>query len=326
MFRPEKILIEKDAAENAQPFLVALPTAAVEYAESARGAGPRTLLLKNLKGAALKPFRTGGSDCAGGVEFAVRHALGCPYDCTYCYLQTYDDTSVPTVFINRKEILEEIDNFIGSHDEPAMLLAGHLSETLPLMAYDNFLAELCGLVRRFPKHALEVRTKGTDVGVYEGIEPAENIIPSWTLSPEAHRKKYERGTPSIEKRLEAMAKLQAGGWSVGVRLDPVVRDDAWEDAYRELIEKIFSVLDAEKIRDIHIGALRYVSELGDIIRARDPESPLALGEQFLSPDGKVKYARPLRIEMYRRLISRINARAKVVVVMEPPEVIEEVFK
>ncbi|MHC4662266.1 MAG: spore photoproduct lyase family protein [Planctomycetota bacterium] len=333
VFRPEKIIVEKTARRLAEHFLEKLPGVPVEYVDSLalrrEGSGPtgRVLALAELRGSALKPFRIGDGStaCAEHREYALKHATGCPYDCLYCYLQSYDGCECPTVLVNRRQILREVETFLKECEEPVSLLAGHLSETLPLFSYDSFFQELCALMRQFPAHSLEVRTKSTDVYLYEGIEPSRNVIPGWTLSPELHRKRYEKRSPSIRSRLDAVAGMQKSGWSVGIRFDPVVRDEHWENAYHDLVDEIFDSLDSGKIRDIHIGALRYVPELGDIIRGRDPRSPLTLGEQFLAPDGKMRYARPLRIEMYRKLVSMIAGRAKIVLVMEPEDIVSAVF-
>jgi len=48
-------------------------------------------------------------------------------------------------------------------------------------------------------------------------------------------KKHEHGTPGIDERLEAAAKVAAAGYPLGFIIAPIIIYPNWEDQYRELI-------------------------------------------------------------------------------------------
>jgi len=64
------------------------------------------------------------------------------------------------------------------------------------------------------------------------------------------------------------------------------------------------------------------------MRERFPSTDLLSGEQVLCPDGKMRYFQPLRVSMYRKMLSWIRSAAPIVFVylcMESKEVWEQVF-
>ena len=66
----------------------------------------------------------------------------------------------------------------------------------------------------------------------------------------------------------------------------------------------------------------------DLMLERFPQSRLAQGELVPAEDGKLRYFKPIRVELYRHLLARIREWApsvKVYACMERPEVWRRVF-
>ena len=74
--------------------------------------------------------------------------------------------------------------------------------------------------------------------------------------------------------------------------------EGWKKNYEELLIQLADEFCSEEIAWISMGSLRYTSGLENIARERFPKSELFLGELFKSPDGKIRYLREIREELY----------------------------
>ena len=78
---------------------------------------------------------------------------------------------------------------------------------------------------------IEVRTKSSNFKIIETIDSNENIILSWTISPEIICKSYEHSAPPLSKRIKAIKSAIDNGWKVRLCIDPVMNIENWEDIY-----------------------------------------------------------------------------------------------
>lgn len=256
-------------------------------------------------------------------QFYLFHEIDCRYDCEYCYLQYYFQTKVPVIFVNRDQVLRRIEEILVSYDRPYF----HAGEVCDALAFDDltgFSLDIAGLFSGYKNGTIEFRTKSTQVGNLISIKnPPGNLIPSWTFSPQKISSIIEHKTPSFRERLRAAKSCQEAGYTVGVRLDPILRVEGWEKEYREMIEELLGTLDTKKIDYISLGTLKHNKALFEAIKKRFPASPAVLGELFPSGDGKYKYLKFLRIETYRNMISwirEIDEGIRVELSLEPQEV------
>ena len=77
---------------------------------------------------------------------------------------------------------------------------------------------------------------------------------------------------------------------------------------------------------ISLGCLRYIPSLKPIIRKRHPETNILDGEFIKGLDGKMRYFKPIRIEMYsfiREQVEKWIADAPLYLCMESDEVWEK---
>jgi spore photoproduct lyase len=138
----------------------------------------------------------------------------------------------------------------------------------------------------------------------------------------------EHMTASLEDRLAAVRCCQEAGYKLGFHFDPMIEYPGWEEDYRAMVERIFSVVDYRRVAWISMGVLRNTPGLKRIVRERFPSTKLLTGEQVLCPDGKMRYFQPLRVSMYRKMLRWIRDASPTVFVylcMESREVWEQVF-
>ncbi len=160
-----------------------------------------------------------------------------------------------------------------------------------------------------PNAVLELKTKSADVEGLLELNHNGHTVVSWSLNPQEIIDMEEHGTASLPKRLEAMKVVVNAGYLVGIHLDPMILYQDWRRGYKDLIEMIFNNVDARRIAWISIGSLRFNPEMKKTIESNFPSSSITASEMITGPDGKTRYVKPIRVEMYKfvfEAISRYN--------------------
>ena len=68
----------------------------------------------------------------------------------------------------------------------------------------------------------------------------ENVVVAYSFTPSRFSNKYETGVPSVEKRLASISRLVNLDWKIGLRFDPFVIYEGWEQDYTELFSMLFN--------------------------------------------------------------------------------------
>lgn len=103
------------------------------------------------------------------------------------------------------------------------------------------------------KHKVLFVTKSINIKNILQLPSAKQAVFSFSLNSLPAAEKWEKRAPSPVKRLEAAKKLYDRGYSVRVRIDPIVPIKNWEKHYKELIDNIFDRFVPERIT---LGSLR----------------------------------------------------------------------
>ncbi|UCH19465.1 MAG: DNA photolyase, partial [Deltaproteobacteria bacterium] len=246
----------------------------------------------------------------------------CNMDCSYCILQSYFHPPVLQYFVNHDDLLTELDNLF-EQKKVCRIGTGEFTDSLLWEPWTN-LSNL--MVPKFSDQdyaVLELKTKTANVQGLKGLNHNRKTIVSWSLNSDDVIHNEERGTASITARLKAAAKCESWGYPLGFHFDPLVIYEGCEKDYRTVIEKIFSYVSADSIVWISLGSLRFMPSLKPIIQKRFPDSKIVYGELIPGLDGKMRYFKPLRIALYRKIVSWIKESAPQVLIylcMEDREV------
>jgi spore photoproduct lyase len=336
--QPKKIFIEKGVVNLTvtKQILNKLPDVTVEYIDDYRSIridgnttddvykeSKECLAIARKKGGLVKQFRC-RDGIIGNTEYFISHGNNCNLDCEYCFLQSYFDNAIPTVFINHDEILTAIkDVLLAAGDRKTVFHAGELCDALAFDDLTGLSRKLIPLFSEYPNARLELRTKTTTIENLLTIPGTNNIVISWTFSPQLIVDAYEHKTPSLEDRVRAAEEVQRAGYNVGICLDPIILCEDWFNNYKSMLEMLFDRLDIAKIKFVSLGGFRYLPSLTRVIRDRNPKTNLLLGEFVPCIDGKYRYFRPIRAEVYREIgkaIREITRDVKMSLCMETPEV------
>ena len=190
------------------------------------------------KGAFIKhcPCSPGAVPCG---YFNLNLHTGCPFACNYCILQTYlEDKSQAVFYTNWKDLKVELQKFLAVNKE-VRIGTGELSDSL---AYESLLRlrpDSWSCSARFPNAVFEFKTKATHVHALLAMkEIPKNIVVSWSLNPPQLIRSEELLTPTLAKRLRALAAVQDKGYKIGVHFDPLILFPNWQKHYRELIRRL----------------------------------------------------------------------------------------
>jgi spore photoproduct lyase len=258
--------------------------------------------------------------------------LNCPLDCAYCILQGYLANPVLTVHVNLGDLWAELDAALASARSRRALRygTGELGDSLALDPLTGCADELMAYFRARPPAVLELKTKTTNIESILRAGPAENIVVSWSLNSSRAAEADEKDAPLVADRLAAAAKVQGHGWRVGFHFDPLVRYAGWQEDYSRVIHGLFRAVDPARVAWISLGSLRFPAGLKPLIQKRFPETRLFFEELVRGMDGKLRYFRPLRTELYRFVLDEILRTAgrpvPVYLCMESVEVWGDVFK
>lgn len=294
------------------------------------GKGKRVLFLALQRGAFVKPCPCTPRYIGCGY-LTINNVLNCPLDCTYCILQLYLGSRPLTVFADLEPLWKELDRLLArTAGRFVRLGTGELSDSLALDHLTETCGEFVSYFRSRPRALFELKTKTTAVEGLLRCRPAENIVVSWSLNPPAVVRADERGAASALARLAAAREVCRRGFGVGFHFDPLVLFPGWEEAYGRLIEALFRSVPAGRLRWLSLGSLRFPPPLKGIIERRFPTSRLIHAELLPGRDGKLRYFKPLRLELYRKVTAMIrDAGGKSVPLyfcMEDSEVWERVLK
>lgn len=292
------------------------------------GVGKKHLLITHDYGRRLKPCPgTSKHICCG--YYVINPMTNCPMDCSYCVLQVYLNNPFLTLYTNLDELLHEIDLFLSNPDESFLRLGtGELSDSLALESIFPVSQLLILFFAEKERGILELKTKSSNVEPLLHLDHRERTVVSWSLNPPPIIQEEERGTASLEERLEAARRCQKRGYPLGFHFDPVIFDYGWERQYQETIRSLFKVVDPRGVIWISLGGFRCPPKLKGIVEERFPKSRIFLGELFLGKDFKYRYLEDIRVEIYQKMVGwlrEIDSSLFIYLCMESREVWERVF-
>jgi spore photoproduct lyase len=160
------------------------------------------------------------------------------------------------LFVNYEDFEKAIAEKIEENRGGGVYYSGYDCDSLALEPVSNFCSHFLPVFRRYPDAELEIRTKSTQVRCLLDTEVVSNCVIAMSFTTNEAAKQWEHKVPSIEKRLEALYKLQLAGWKVAIRLEPLILGAEGLAPYEALFSKIFSKLDIKRLHSVSSGLFR----------------------------------------------------------------------
>ncbi len=258
----------------------------------------KTLRLLPFRGSFLKPCPgTKGYICCG---YRILHiGTNCPLDCSYCILQAYFNQPSLRVYVNFEDALNGIAGILDS--QLAKIFRVGTGEFMDSLALDPITGWSHTLTRFFhdkQNAVLEFKTKTDQIQGLLSSPHRNRIIVSWSLNSDKIAAREEHGAPSIKKRLLSAKRCQEEGYILGFHFDPLIFYANWRDDYTKTIELMDRYINPKGIIWISLGCFRYMPLLKTIIKRRHAETRVLDGEFIKGLDGKKRYFKSIRMEMY----------------------------
>jgi spore photoproduct lyase len=269
--------------------------------------GKTALFLTRNKGAFLKKCPGTRSYTCCGYEI-LHIGTFCHMDCSYCILQSYFHPPLMQYFVNHSELFHELDGVFDGN-EIHRIGTGEFTDSLIWELWTDLSRKLVPAFGEQKRAVLELKTKTTSIERLQHLPHNRKTIVSWSVNTPRIIAGEERRTAPLSARLKAAAKCESWGYPLAFHFDPIVIYDGCEADYEGVIHKIFSRVSPDNIAWISLGTFRFMPSLKPIIQKRFPKSKIVYGEFITGLDGKMRYFKPLRIEVYQKIITCIRQHA-----------------
>jgi len=250
---------------------------------------------------------TGDIVCPHFWEF--KPFIGCPFECSYCYLQgTFRGNKTPRLK-NLTALSRELQRFLEWAEAQGLKILLNAGELADSLAVPNWIKRILDLtvpiLEKFNHHKLLLLTKGGTRHIKPLIQQAERlrhyVIVSFSLNPQKVAERYEKKTASPSDRIVAAKNLQDLGYTIRIRIDPMICIPAWRIYYPLLVNEIFEC--GLKPERITIGSLRGLKKTLNF--ASDKEWIKYLSKKEKTEWG-LKIKKDIRIDMYTVVIEKLR--------------------
>ena len=233
------------------------------------------------------------SNCISETKesFYLTQVINCLYDCEYCFLKGMYDSANIVFFVNTQDFFQAISKLKSN----SYISLGYETDILGLdKLFTNIVDDYLEMINNNLDKQFEIRTKSINV---EKIKNApDNLLVTYSLLPEVLINKFEKNTPSLDKRLTKVNWLLENGIQTRVAIDPILIIDNHINEYRLFCQKLKNTIDLNKLESIHIGPFRISKDFLKKAKAQYPES-LIWNYPYEIADSNYTYSKALFTEI-----------------------------
>jgi len=244
--------------------------------------GKKTLVIgvkKSLKFQSCKP----------SSHYQLPLVSGCMGACEYCYLNTQlGDKPFVRLFVNIDDILNQAQKYIDERSPEITIFEGAAtSDPVPVEPYTNVLKKCIEYFGEQKLAKFRFVTKYNDIDSLLDAKHNGNTEIRFSINTNKVIKDYEHFTASVNKRIEAAAKLLAKGYPIGFIIAPVFMYENWKQDYKELLDMLYNTLPKDSTSPIgfEIISHRFTTKAKNTILKVFPETTLPMNED----ERKYKY-------------------------------------
>ena len=179
--------------------------------------------------------------CQGG--WGIHSLKGCVHRCDYCH-----EGYLVNVMLDLERFAEQIYHTIMRRPQQRLYRYDMYSDSICLEPEYGASAILSETFARTGDRYLLYYTKSDNVEHLLDLPHKSNSIFYCTMATETVCREIERGTPSMERRIEGLRRCQEAGYPVRVGFSPIIPTPNWRQEATACLEKLFAVLQPETMR------------------------------------------------------------------------------
>lgn len=243
----------------------------------------------------------------GYRNYYFSHLLNCPYDCRYCFLQGMYRSAAYVLFVNYEDFMAEIEARTAAAvaaGTEAFFFSGYDCDSLAFEGLTGFAESFLPFFEKLEGAWLELRTKSVHIAPLVARPAFDRCVVAWSLSPPTVWRSLEHRTPSPQRRLEAMVRLQSLGWRIALRLDPLVPFIGFEEEWKSFLGQVFERLQVDSLHSVGLGVFRMPRDFHRRLVRLYPREPL-LAAPMEETGGVVSYDRETQwalVDFCRRVV------------------------
>lgn len=211
---------------------------------------------------------------------------GCPFNCSYCILQSYLNHRYIKVFSEIEPFYSELSEL--NKKGRFRVGTGELSDSLALDGLFEFSKYFVPFVNKLDNIQFEFKTKSKNIDSLLNLNP-KNILVSFSINSEYVAKTEELSAVYPKERILAAKILSEYGYKVGFHFDPVILYEGWEKGYEDIINFLVENIPQTSVEYVSISTFRCLPDLIDIVRNNFDNSVLPKYRYITGIDGKYRY-------------------------------------
>lgn len=198
--------------------------------------------------------------------YFFKTSLNCIYDCEYCFLKWAFETEHMVFFVNYDDIKTQIDTTIQKLQkqwitEDIWFYSSDYSDIQWMDTISWFNNEFISFFEEYDWVKMEIRTKSGNIGsLLELWYTPKNTEIAFSLNPQELITRYETGTASLEKRIQAMNTLLERGFKVWIRLLPLLPVKNYREIYGEFLRELWKQINTDLIYSSFAAGLLFTRE------------------------------------------------------------------
>lgn len=260
MFVPRRVFIEPDAlnyplgkklkSRFAAMGIPVLTTASHNRVPGIPGSLPQKAYMEAKKTLVIGVRRTKKFEsCRPSADYQLPLVTSCPGQCEYCYLATtLGSRPYIRIYVNLDEILKWAAQYIDDRSPGVTVFEGSAtSDPVPVEPYTSSLATTIEFFARQGKGRFRFVTKFDDLDTVLKAEHKGQTEIRFSINARSVIRKFEHGTPPLERRLAAAVSVHKAGYPVGFLVAPILLFPGWEDAYSDMFDIVKSYFSGDSI-------------------------------------------------------------------------------
>ncbi|MDH7552646.1 MAG: hypothetical protein QHH74_03200 [Spirochaetota bacterium] len=238
----------------------------------------------------------------------INTCFNCLYNCSYCYMHVYLNNYGIVQFTNTERLFAELRDFIKNCLQSMVyrIGTGEFTDSLMFDEITGIGSELIQFFSKYNNIFFELKTKSANIDHLLNIPSKGNAVIAWSLNTPHNIAYYEHDTARLDERIHAAVKAIDAGYYVAFHFDPIILYHGWENDYYNVIKLLQEKIDPEKVVWISMGGFRYHLHFREILRDKFPEEMMTVYEMFPGIDGKYRYFKPLRIQIYNFMYQQLH--------------------